>query len=246
MNLRTLRFAVTFLAAWFVLDRLATSPPRPLAALAALAAAAAVITIGWWQPLRRLPALLGLGRPAVRACLVATAAGSAVLGSYLAGAALLGVDLRLRPGWPLVLAGVLVFHGLAEELVWRGFAFGWLRRSRPFWRAVAWSMPLIAVTHVPLLIGNGWAVGTMAVLSAAVTCVPLAWLWESGGRTMWAPAILHGLIGTWQLWERDYPATFSMVVLGASILVPLLVLLTPRPVGGLVLTRTTNRAAMDA
>jgi hypothetical protein len=31
------------------------------------------------------------------------------------------------------------------------------------------------------------------------------------------------MIGTWQLWERSYPAQFSMVVVLASIVVPLTV-----------------------
>ena len=222
-------FLLTFAAAWWALDRLTTSPPRPATALGALAAAAAILAIGerflLGQPWRRVPHVLGLGRPAWRACLLSAGVGGAVIASYAVGAALLGIDLQLRPNWPAVLIAVLLFHGLAEELVWRGFVFGHLRRTRTFWRAVGWSVPLIALTHIPILIGNDWVVALLAVVSAAVTCLPLAYLWERGGHTMWAPAILHGLIGTWQLWERTYPAEFSIVVVAVSILVPLSVFL---------------------
>jgi membrane protease YdiL (CAAX protease family) len=218
-------FLVTFLLAWFVLDRLAVSPPMPLPALVALAAAAAVLVVGervgFRTPFREVPRALGLGRPVGRALVVATIAGVAVIAGFLGGAALTGTQLQLRADWPLVLVGVLVFHGLAEELVWRGFAFGHLRRRFSFWRAVLASMPLIALTHVTIIAGNGWLVGGLAVITAAVTCLPLSYLYERGGQTMWAPALLHGLIGTWQLFERTYPMTFSLVLVTVPIVVPL-------------------------
>ncbi|MBU2666198.1 CPBP family intramembrane metalloprotease [Actinoplanes bogorensis] len=211
-----LRFGLTFLIAWLALDRLATAPPAPGRSLLALAIAVLVVAD-----------LRGLARPPLRTCLIALVAGALVVTGYLGGAALLGVSLHLRPDWPLVLAGVLIFHGLAEEFVWRGLAFRWLRERHSFGRAVAWSMPLIAVTHVPLLFGAPWFVAVLGIVTAAVTCVPLAWLWEHGNRTIWAPAIVHAAIGMWQLWERDYPPTFSLVVVGSSIVLPLLVLLVP-------------------
>lgn len=134
---------------------------------------------------------------------------------------MLGIDLEVRANWPTVFLGVLLFHGLAEELVWRGYAFGYLRRRHRFWAAIAWSVPLIALTHVPIIAGNGVAIGAVAVLTAAVTCLPFAYLWERSGRTVWAPAILHGLQGTWQLFDRTYSNEFSVLILGASLVVPL-------------------------
>jgi membrane protease YdiL (CAAX protease family) len=150
----------------------------------------------------------------------ATAVGIAVFSTYVLGAALLDIDLEVRANWPTVLLGAFLFHGLAEELVWRGYVFGFLRDRHPFWRAIAWSVPLIALTHVPIIAGNGVAIGTLAVLSAAATCLPLAYLWEKSGRTIWAPAIVHGAIGTWQLFERSYGLDFRLLILTASIAVP--------------------------
>jgi hypothetical protein len=216
---------VTFLAAWFTLDRLATAPPMPVTALAALGAAAAILVAGSaivdGGPPRKFGADLGLGRPTGRSIVAALIVGGALLATFVAGAAAEGVHLNLRPNWPAVLAGAFLFHGAAEELVWRGFAFGWLRRGAPFRMAVLRSVPLIALTHVPIIIGNGALVGTIAVITAAATCLPLSYLWERGGRTIWAPAILHGFVGTWQLFERSYPIKFQLVILAASIVVPL-------------------------
>ena len=225
---RPLVFLATFLGGWAALDALVTSPPNPVSATIALAAAAAVLVTGQrvlgWQ-WREIPASLGLGRPVLRAVAVAGIVGSAVVLCLPLGARITGVTLELRSNWPAVLVGALLFHGLAEELVWRGFVFGHLRRTRTFWRAVAWSVPLIALTHVPIVVSNGLAVGLLATFTAAVTCLPFAYLWERGGGTIWAPALLHGLIGSWQLFERPLPDRYSIVVMAATIVVPMAVFL---------------------
>jgi membrane protease YdiL (CAAX protease family) len=225
---RRLVFLATFLGAWYALDALVTSPPNPVSATLALASAAAVLALGQrclGVPWRRILASLGLGRPVLRAVAVAGVVGSAVFLCLPLGAHAVGATVELRQNWPSVLVAVLLFHGLAEELVWRGFVFGHLRRTTTFWRAIAGSVPLIALTHVPIVASDGLAIGTFATLTAAVTCLPFAYLWERGGGTIWAPALLHGLIGTWQLFERPYPTSFSAVILTASIVVPLAVFL---------------------
>jgi membrane protease YdiL (CAAX protease family) len=218
-------FGATFLVAWFALDRLVTSPPVIASALVALVASGTVLVISerlvTGVPLADLIGRLGLGRPVRRAMVAAALVGGAVVVTFLAGAAALGIDLELRSNWPQVLVGALLFHGIAEELVWRGYVYGQLRRHRSYRRAVLCSTPLIALTHVPIIVSNGLAVGSVAVLTAIVTCLPLAYLYDRGGRTIWPPAIVHGLIGTWQLFERTFPVQFSLLILCGSILTPL-------------------------
>lgn len=222
-------FFLTFLVAWFTLDRLAVSPPMPLPALVAFGAAVAVLAIGqrivYGTRTADMIRVLGLGRPVGRALIVATITGTAIVAGFVLGASALGITLQLRPEWPLVLIGALVFHGLAEETVWRGYVYGHLRQSRTFRRAVLLSMPLIALTHVPIIVSNGLLVGSLAFLAAAITCLPLAYLYERGGRTIWAPALVHGMIGTWQIFDRTYPITFSIVVMLVTIVVPFIVFL---------------------
>lgn len=219
-------FGSTFLVAWWLLDTFGTSVPRPGSAAAALAAAAIALALGqraagtaWAQ----VPAALGLRQPAAQAVALAGLVGGIYFTVLLLGARGLGVTLEVRENWLSVLLGVLLFHGLAEELVWRGYVFAWLRDHRSFAAAVWWSVPLIALTHTPMVVTDGWLVGALATLTAAITCWPLAYLWERGGQAVWAPALLHALIGTWQVFERTYPLTFPMLVMAASITVPLLV-----------------------
>ncbi len=222
-------FFLTFLIAWFTLDRLAVSPPMPLPALAAFGAAVAVLAIGqrivYGTRAADMIRVLGFGRPVGRALIVAAITGAAVVAAFVLGASALGIALELRPEWPLVLIGALVFHGLAEETVWRGFVYGHLRQGRTFRRAVLLSMPLIALTHVPIIVSNGLLVGSLAFLTAAITCLPLAYLYERGGRTIWAPALVHGMIGTWQIFDRTYPVTFAIVVMLVTIVLPFIVFL---------------------
>jgi hypothetical protein len=45
--------------------------------------------------------------------------------------------------------------------------------------------------HAPIIISVGWAVGRAAVLVAVLTFLPFATLFERGGNTIWAPAVVH-------------------------------------------------------
>lgn len=223
--MRPVAFLATFALAWATLDRLAPAPPRVVGASIALVAAATVLVVCervlGHHPPSTIPRRIGLGRPAVRALVAAGFVGTGVVATNVVGAAVLGIDLTLRRDWAGVLVGVLIFHGVAEELVWRGFAFGHLRRTHSFGASIARSIPLIAATHLPVLVTAGVGLGVLAVLSAAVTCLPLAYLWERGGRTIWGAAVVHGSVGTWQLFERGFPASFSVLILLSSIVVPL-------------------------
>jgi membrane protease YdiL (CAAX protease family) len=223
-SLSPLVFLGTFLAAWLVLDRLAPSPPLPVTALVPLVLAGAVLVgaevwLGGLD-LREVPDRLGLGRAPARVLVAATLVGCAVIATMIAGTWALDLDVELRGNWPAVVVGALLFHGVAEELVWRGFAFGHFRQTSSFRGAVKRSIPLIALTHVPIVVTNGLAVGLLAVLSAAVTCLPFSYLRERG-HSIWGAAILHGCIDMWQVVARPVPVTFSVVILLASILVPL-------------------------
>ena len=173
---------------------------------------------------------LGLSRPGGRALAVAAAVATLVVLVFPVTGALSGTAISLRPDWPWLVIGVFAFHGLAEELVWRGFAFRRLREGRSFRAAVAWTMPLIAVAHVPIVFTSGPAVGLGAMAVAAVTSVPFAYLYETGLRTIWAPAVVHTAIDTFKLVVIPAAAlpTFSMLIISVSLTVPLLALAVPR------------------
>lgn len=175
---------------------------------------------------------LGLGRPGGRALLVALVVAALVQLVYPLVTAVTGTTPALLPGWPWLLVGIFAFHGLAEELVWRGYAFRRLRAGRSFGAAVWWTMPLVAATHLPIVARSGLAVGLAAILVAAVTTLPLAYLYETGRGTIWAPAVVHTAIDSFKLVEIPAAAltTFSLTLAGLSLTVPLLALAVPRRV----------------
>jgi membrane protease YdiL (CAAX protease family) len=172
---------------------------------------------------------LGLGRPAGRGLLLAGAVGALIQLVYPAVVAVTGEVPVLRADWPWLLIGTFAFHGVAEELVWRGYAYRRLRMGRSFWRAVLWTMPLVAVAHVPIVLTSGPVVGAAALLVAAVTSVPLAHLFETGRASVWAPAVVHTAIDSFKLVVVPAPAlmTFSLLLAAVSVAVPLLVLAVP-------------------
>jgi hypothetical protein len=77
------------------------------------------------------------------------------------------------------------------------------------------------------VITNGFAVGLFAIAVAAVTCLPFGYLWERGGETIWAAAMLHASIDAFKLFEipgGEAGLVFSISLAMVSIFVPLGVL----------------------
>jgi membrane protease YdiL (CAAX protease family) len=231
-----LRFLVGFGVLWGVLAGTSHFDPTARWGLAILAAvlltAVAVERFLYPAPLRVVVTRLGLGRPGLRALILAAGVSALVLGVYPVYAVIEGQRLMLHQEWPLLLIGIFALHGLAEEMVWRGYAFRRLRAGRSYWRAVGWAMPLIAVTHLPIVVGMGAGIGVGAMLVAAVTTLAFSYLYETGGRTVWAPAILHTAIDSFKLFVIPVTGatTISYLLIIASIGIPLLVFAVPRRV----------------
>ncbi len=178
-------------------------------------------------PARQVPVALGFGPPAGRGMLAAAVVAAVVLAYFFLYSALVA-PLRLKTGWPWLAVGLYAYHGLAEELAWRGYAFRRIREGRRFGAAVLWTMPLIAITHIPILVTNGPLIGVFALVVAAITCLPLAQLWERGGRTIWGPALVHAAIDTFKLVDAPSGAAGTQFSLGlslVSIVVPFLAFL---------------------
>ena len=98
------------------------------------------------------------------------------------------------PGGAWLIPGLFAQAGIAEEVLFRGYLFGHLRRGRSFWRAALLSMlPFVAV-HLLLFATMPWPIAAAALLLAVIVAFPLACLYEMGGGTIWAPALLHFVI----------------------------------------------------
>lgn len=228
------RFLGGFLLVYGVLavgSRLDPTARSGLAVLAAVLAAGVLVERALFgRAWTDAPGLLGLGRPGGRALAAAIVVSGLVLLVYPLSWLVTGTAVRLRPDWWWLLLGVFALHGLAEEFVWRGYAFRRLREGRSFRSAVWLTMPLVVAAHVPILVTSGPAVGLGAMAVAAVTTVSLSRLYEEGGGTLWAPALVHAAIDSFKVVEIPAGATttFSLLLVAVSTAVPLLVLLLPR------------------
>jgi membrane protease YdiL (CAAX protease family) len=104
---------------------------------------------------------------------------------------LTGASLSLRPDWWWLVPGLFAQHGLAEETLFRGYAFRHLRESHGFWSAASLSLVPFAAIHLLLLAVLPLPVALTSLLVAVAFAFPAAHLFEAGRATIWAPAIIH-------------------------------------------------------
>ncbi len=187
-----------FVVVWAVLDRSATWLDSnmgeagvlvcALVILAALAVERLLFGTGSRRALRRL----GFGRPNGRAILAGSLVALAMISFYPIFSLATGAPVSLRDGWMLMALGLFLQHGIAEEVLFRGYLFRHLREGRTFWQAAFLSMVPFVAVHLLLLIYLDFAVALASILVAVATAFPLAFMFERDNNTIWTPALLHG------------------------------------------------------
>jgi membrane protease YdiL (CAAX protease family) len=192
----------------------------------------AVERVLFGQPTGSAARALGLGRPAAHGVIVATCVGLALALVIPAFARLTGASISGYPGWTALLPGLFAQAGVAEEVLFRGYLFGHVRRGREFRRAAALAtLPFVAV-HLVMFGTMPWPVALAAVALSAIMAFPLAYLFELGGSTIWAPAIVHcvaqGAIKVVEVGGAS-PTLLPVVWMAACAAIPFLVFLVPRP-----------------
>lgn len=173
-------------------------------------------------------AALGFGRPDARGLWVAVAFSVAMLLVVPLYGLAAHTSFTFWPGWMALVPGLLAQAGIAEEALFRAYLFGHLREGRTFWRAALLAMVPFAAVHVLIFTTNPWPIALAALALSVVLSVPFAHLYELGGRTIWAPAIVHAVIqGTVKLvvFPPDAATFFPLVWMAASAFLGLLVLI---------------------
>jgi membrane protease YdiL (CAAX protease family) len=169
---------------------------------------------------------LGFGRPAATGLLVAMSVCALLFAILFAYAAMRGATPAIHPGWPLLLPGLFAQAGLAEEALFRGYLFRHLRNGRSFSRASALATLPFVLVHLILFATLPWPVALAAVLLSVILSFPLAYLFEVGGSTVWAPALVHFIVqGTIKVVEVPGVTDLPLIWMTACALVPYLVFL---------------------
>ena len=228
----TLGFSV--LAIFALLDRGASALGSvrgeagiPLAALTLLACLLAERFL-WGRPFPAASRALGLGMPTAKSVAVAAGVGALLLLVLPLFAAIGRADVTFYPRWPLLLPGLFCQGGIAEEVLFRGYLFGTLRSRYPFRPAAILSTGPFLVAHLLLFVTIDWPIALAATALSLLVSFPLARLFELGGRTMWAPALLHFSIQSpIKIVEMSGPAAaiYPLVWMGACAVIPWLVFL---------------------
>ncbi len=134
--------------------------------------------------------------------------------------------------WLERLPGLFAQAGIAEEVLFRGYLFGHLRRGRSFWRAATISMIPFVVVHLLMFLTMPWPVAVASLFLAVVISFPMAHLFELGNMTIWAPALLHfvvqGTVKTVHV-AGGSSGAFPLVWIAASAVTAALALFVRRP-----------------
>jgi membrane protease YdiL (CAAX protease family) len=183
-------------------------------------------------PIRALAPALGLGAPEGLGLAAAGAICLLMLLSVPVFAWASGEAAGFYPGASWLIPGLFAQGGIAEEVLFRGYLFGHLRNGRSFWRAARLSMlPFVAV-HLLLFATMPWPIAAAALVLAVVVAFPMARLYELGGATIWAPALLHFVIqGTVKVvvFPEASSLRFAVLWMAISAVVPMLVFVMPNP-----------------
>jgi membrane protease YdiL (CAAX protease family) len=177
------------------------------------------------QPLGTAVRQLGLGWPRMKGLVVAGGASIVLLMLGLLFVRTRGMTPAFYLGWISLLPGLFAQAGIAEEVLFRGYLFGHVRAGRTFWQAAVASMLPFVSVHLLLFFSMPWPIAVASLVLAIVISFPLAHLFELGGNTIWAPALLHFVIqATVKVVVFPHGAeSFALAWIAASAIVPLLV-----------------------
>lgn len=134
---------------------------------------------------------IGFAKPEVGAVGVASLVSALMLAFFPIYSVVKNVPLLFQPNWLWILVGMITGVGIAEETLYRGFAFNFLRERYPFWKAATISMLLFGAMHLFLLLWLPLPIAIAAILLSILAAYPTAYLFEKSNRTIWPSTILH-------------------------------------------------------
>jgi membrane protease YdiL (CAAX protease family) len=163
---------------------------------------------------------VGFGVPNWRVMGIAVVISGLMLAFFPVYSSLASVDLPLKSNWPWVLIGIITGVGIAEETLFRGYVFGFLREKYGFWQAAPLSMILFGAMHLFLLLWLPLPIAIAAIVLAILAAYPTAYLFETGNRTIWPSAILHTTALATNLFEipADLMISLSLMWIGVIVI----------------------------
>lgn len=159
--------------------------------LAVVAATLLYEHFAYGVPFSATPLTLGLGKPGGRGIAASVAVSILLLLVFPFYSWLSNDRVSVRNEWLWYAPGLFAQAGIAEEILFRGYLFGHLRQTRSFWPAAMVSTIPFAVVHLILFFSMPPIIAAAALSLAVLMTFPLAYLYELGGKTIWAAVVLH-------------------------------------------------------
>jgi membrane protease YdiL (CAAX protease family) len=196
------------------------------------------VTIAWSlltkTPLAQSFWKVGFGMPNWRVIGIAVLISALMLAFFPLYSSMANVDLPLQNNWVWILIGIITGVAIAEETLFRGYVFGFLREKHTFLKAATLSMTLFAAIHLLLLLWLPLPVAIAALFLAIIAAYPSAYLFETANRTIWSSAILHSTALATNLFviPADLMVSVSLLWFGVIVIGLLLVFVTGKLVLG--------------
>lgn len=143
-----------------------------------------------------------------------------------------GSTFSFYPEWQFLILGLFFQAGIAEETLFRGYLFGHIRRKYTFWKAAAFAALPFILVHLILFYTLPWALAVASIALSIIMSFPLARLFELGGSTIWAPAIIHFIVqGAVKMFipAGESAELFPLFWIAVCTLIPLGVFAVPHP-----------------
>lgn len=162
---------------------------------------------------------VGFGAPDRRMLWIATVLAVLMVAFIPVYAWITESDISLLDNWLWIIVGIITGVGIAEETVFRGFVFNFLREDRPFWSAATLSMILFGAMHLLLLLWLPIPIAIAAILLSIISAYPTAYLFEHGNKTIWPSAILHSAALATNLFAipAELNISFSLIWIGVVL-----------------------------
>jgi membrane protease YdiL (CAAX protease family) len=173
---------------------------------------------------------VGLTRPNALGILIAIVISVLVLVAVFVFASVTDSSFSFYPSWYLLVPGLFFQAGIAEETLFRGYLFGYIRQKHRFWKAAFIAAVPFILVHLIMFYSLPFAIAFASILLSVVLSFPLARLFELGGNTVWAPAILHFVVmGTVKVLvaSGESAQTFPLFWITICAIIPLIVFLLP-------------------
>lgn len=235
MNKQTVKLYLSFIAAFFVMhytgEVLMKLPYISNAVVVFVAVLLTILSLNkliYDKSIKTSISNIGLRKTNLSGLAPGIFVSAALLCTYPLIGYLLNASITLANSWQWNMIGLMFTAGVAEEMLFRGYLFGSLRRKMSFRKAVLISALCFTAAHLVMFTYMDWPVALLSTLLAVATSVPLAFLFEKGNNSVWSPAIVHTAIRTVGLvviTDEKYFMQFSMIWIAACMIVPYIVLI---------------------